>query len=568
MGKSRIDKFNNKRIEKLIAKDHMRLEMRPPQFMYKGFEIDEIKQGKSRCYRLRPRTNFNGVYIIYLYGSYTCLGMKENEWEFLSELALETGVGLFVPMYPLAPEHTCHEVFDMLKKAYSNFVLGHDVSRVILMGSSTGAGLALSLTLLAWKDGYRKPDQLIMLSPSMDTEFFDKELEAKVMEKAVREKRCLFNENVKRFINDSWVKDYAVKTEYTSPYYEDLTDLCDDVVIFSGQEDILNCYSVAFYKKAKLQGVNIRFYEFEGEKHNFLVVSDSKERRHAMGYLKDVVSGKYEESLVDIYPLKLISDWSKKYPEIIKDDWAMKFVYGNKFHFSELKTSANPTRNIIRLASYGACDERVRMFIKQYPNCTIVNLGCGLDNMFKRLDNGRIQWFSVDSRNVISLRRAMYGDLEREKTVGRALEDLTWLDEVTCDRSRGIMFVSNDALTYLSINSLREMTEAIRKKFPGAELVFTAETKETKFFDNIGYMKKSLVRRKKRLCVGDAQKIFGNWSADNRIMGEEPLMAYFNEKKGLSLRTRIFMAYNKISINRKIIRVKLGAEAYSLNDVM
>lgn len=41
-------------------------------------------------------------------------------------------------------------------------------------------------------------------------------------------------------------------------------------------------------------------------------------------------------------------------------------------------------------------DELVSDFIRRYPNCTVVNIACGLDTRFYRMDNGTIIWYNLD----------------------------------------------------------------------------------------------------------------------------------------------------------------------------
>ena len=224
----------------------------------------------------------------------------------------------------------------MLEPAYANCTKGQDVERVVLMGCGAGGGLALSLAMAAWREGLRKPDQLYLLSPMMDTEFFDKSLEQELIENSKHAKWTFYNEHVKEFLNSYWVRDYAVKTEYTSPYYGDMTDICDDVVLFSGVQDLYHCYAREFYKKAKKAGVNIRFFEFEDEAEDFMIYDKTKEYKKAQGFLIDCINGTFDTSLRAIYPLKMMSDWSKKYPEYFKDDWASRFIYDHKFDFTRL----------------------------------------------------------------------------------------------------------------------------------------------------------------------------------------------------------------------------------------
>ncbi|MGN0152726.1 MAG: alpha/beta hydrolase fold domain-containing protein [Wujia sp.] len=563
MGKKvskKLIKMNREELKQSVLKGREKYNPKLPAYISRSFEVVELKECGNICYRMMPKENFNGTYIVYIYGGYMCKNIDAAHWDFVTGLALKTGAALFVPMYPLAPEHCCREVFEMLQVAYANITRTFDVKRVILMGDSSGAGLALSLAMQAWKEGMRKPDQLIMLSPALDTEFFDRELEQELFERSGHEQTAFYTEAAKDFINKYWVKDYAVKTEYTSPYYEDYTDICDDVVIFSGENDMLNDYARSFYNKAKAQGVNIRFFEFEGEYHNFMIYSGSAESKKAFGYLLDVILGDYKHSMADLYPIKLKADWSKKYPEIIDDKWAMKFIYDNQFDFSGVMPRLSEYRNLVMAADVAACESKVRRYIMEYPNCTIVHVGCRLESAFDGLDNGRIQWYSVDSHNMMSVRRSMYGERAREKTLGRSLMDFSWMDDIACKRDQGIMFVCGDAFSYMNKLQVRSLIQNIWARFPGAELVFTAETTGAMLWANLH--RSSMHRKKKHMAVDDAHKLFNSWRTDYRVMEEEPVTKYLGKPGKLKWTTRIGIMYNKITYNHKVVHVKLGNESY------
>lgn len=556
-------KMDKSALKNRVLKDRKKYYHKLPSYIYKQFEVDELLEGGRRCYRMIPKENFSGAYIVYIYGSCMCKNISDEQWSFITKLSMKTGAGLFVPMYPLAPENCCREVFDMLQKAYTNLTMGCDVDKVILLGDSSGAGLALSLSIVAWKEGLRKPDQLVLLSPALDTEFFDKELETKVMDSVYNEDRYFYSEGAKDFINSFWVKDYAVKTEYTSPYYEDYTDICDDVVIVSSLNDMFNCYARAFYQKAKKQGLNIRFFEFEEGNHNFLIHSKSDEKKKAFEHLVDVINKTFDASVIDVYPLKLLSTWSKNYPELIRDDWASKFVYSNKFDFSKIRTKYSEYRNLVMATSLAACDRAVERYIMEYPNSTVVNIGCSLDNMFERMDNGRVQWYSIDSHNTMSVRRAMYGERPREKTIGRTLMDLTWVDEISCDRNKGIIFVCHDELSFCRPQDVKNMLDKIWRKFPGAEFVFTTSTTGATAYMNI-FRDTTRTLKKRKMSINDATKVISEWRTDYKILAEEPLSKYLPKTIKLKLFTKMAVGYNKISYNHKLIRVKLGSEAYEV----
>ena len=41
-------------------------------------------------------------------------------------------------------------------------------------------------------------------------------------------------------------------------------------------------------------------------------------------------------------------------------------------------------------------DQALKQFLEKYPEAVCVNLGCGLDARFYRVDNGRILWYDID----------------------------------------------------------------------------------------------------------------------------------------------------------------------------
>lgn len=56
---------------------------------------------------------------------------------------------------------------------------------------------------------------------------------------------------------------------------------------------------------------------------------------------------------------------------------------------------------------------QLRTLISEYPDAVGINLGCGFDDKFTQVDNGRILWYDVDLPDQIAVRRKVYEDSER-----------------------------------------------------------------------------------------------------------------------------------------------------------
>ena len=50
-------------------------------------------------------------------------------------------------------------------------------------------------------------------------------------------------------------------------------------------------------------------------------------------------------------------------------------------------------------------DETVKKLLRKYPDAVCVNIGCGLDDRFTRVDNGKVRWFHVDLADSIEIDR-------------------------------------------------------------------------------------------------------------------------------------------------------------------
>ena len=57
--------------------------------------------------------------------------------------------------------------------------------------------------------------------------------------------------------------------------------------------------------------------------------------------------------------------------------------------------------------------DQLKELITKYPDAVCVNLGCGFDDKFPQVDNGRIRWFDVDLADQIAVRRKVYEDRDR-----------------------------------------------------------------------------------------------------------------------------------------------------------
>ena len=114
-------------------------------------------------------------------------------------------------------------------------------------------------------------------------------------------------------------------------------------------------------------------------------------------------------------------------------------------------------------------DELVKDFINKNPDCTVVNIACGLDTRFYRMDNGRITWYNVDLPETIEVRDAIYHESGRVSTIGISATNPDWADKVT---KRGkMLFIIEGLSMYLTSDENAQMLSIIKDKFDNATVL-------------------------------------------------------------------------------------------------
>ncbi|SEF99260.1 Acetyl esterase/lipase [Eubacterium ruminantium] len=527
-----------------------------------GMTIKQEEVAGYPCYFIMPE-NFTGKHLIYLYDSDYAFPVSKDEYDFSVTLARETGMCLCLPMYPLAPDKGCREVFMVLDAVYDHLVHKKKITDVILAGSGVGAGLALSMTLRSWKEGMIIPDKLLLLSPEVDSEFFDKVLENRLLN-AYYGDGIFHSENYREFINKYWVGNMAGQLEYTSPINEDMRDLCDHLIIISGTEDIYNCYARELADKTVNAGLHVSYFEFPRMHHKFFHDKDLDETNHATLAIADLLTDS-RNRIIDqyMYEIKERGEWSKRYPEIFKDNEATKYLVNNNISYKKYKKQSEFI-NLSRAATCRCFDEEVRKFILQYPMSTVVYLGCSLDAMFKRMDNGRVNWYNLDSPGKISIRRLYTTDSEREHTIVKSIDDMSWLDDIRCDIGFGLLFVCRDFFQYKTAAEVSKFLEKIYKKFQGAQVVFNAPSLGGKVAKNIYNRKNDVDYKKYRLYLNDPVRDISLWNVAYSVIHEDNIFKNISASKSWNKRTRLRFFYNAKINGERIIRLRLGTERYRI----
>lgn len=115
-------------------------------------------------------------------------------------------------------------------------------------------------------------------------------------------------------------------------------------------------------------------------------------------------------------------------------------------------------------------DKLVGDFIKENPYGTVINIACGLDTRFYRVDNGQIRWYNLDLPETIEVRRRFLEEDGRVSMISGSAMDKSWAEKI--EKPRGKVLVVIEGLTmYLTEPDVKQILSIIERGFDNAEII-------------------------------------------------------------------------------------------------
>ncbi|MBN2106990.1 MAG: class I SAM-dependent methyltransferase [Deltaproteobacteria bacterium] len=166
-----------------------------------------------------------------------------------------------------------------------------------------------------------------------------------------------------------------------------------------------------------------------------------------------------------LYPLKARYIETKKKDGVISDPLSVKILDALHYDSSQTKITIMPQLGMcLRTIIF---DQQVNRFLAKNPDGVVVNIACGLDTRFPRVDNGKVRWFDLDLPEAIAVRRHFFQETDRHRFVAKSALDPSWADEIPKDKKA--LFLIEGLSMYFSEEENRAMLKIIRDNFTGSE---------------------------------------------------------------------------------------------------
>lgn len=244
---------------------------RPPERVARRIHIEERAIGGFPVYEVAPE-NPGPRRILYLHGGAYVFEITSFHWRLIAEMAERLSARVTVPVYPIAPEHSFHEIFGMVGETYREMLDRTSAERIVFMGDSAGGNMAVVLTMMAAEQGLPGPSRHVLISPGLDMSLrnpaiFEAERQDPWLAipgglEAVR----LYSAGIQR-------EDWRI-----SPVYGDLSVL-PPTLLLTGGRDLLTPDNLVFAEKARAAGVDVEVVLEPGMFHVWPLIDMPEARR-------------------------------------------------------------------------------------------------------------------------------------------------------------------------------------------------------------------------------------------------------------------------------------------------
>ena len=266
-----------------------------------------------------------------------------------------------------------------------------------------------------------------------------------------------------------------------------------------------------------------------------------------------IKTGSIEETL--LLPL-----WGRAYetqkndPRLI-DERAVEIIQRIDYDFSDIeKTQAMSQHGWVARSLH--TDRVAREFIKKHPEATIVNIGCGMDTTFSRIENETIMFYELDLPDVIELRKNFYEDSDRHKSIASSFLDTQWFEKI--EVRDGLLFLAGGVFMYFNEEQIKTFFKKAADHFNECEF----------FFDALSPMGMKIAKKQVLKKGGMGMSMEDGWGLkpvlsleqwDKRIRVIRSFPMSKGMKKGIALQFKIMGAITDMLGVCSMVHMRIGS---------
>jgi O-methyltransferase involved in polyketide biosynthesis len=253
---------------------------------------------------------------------------------------------------------------------------------------------------------------------------------------------------------------------------------------------------------------------------------------------------------------------SERFPELFSDRSAQRICDSLDYDFAQKRKKMESPAGL-----FGALEVaqrqydlrcEVEAYLKNHPKAAVVNLGCGLDDTFSKVDNGRCRGYNLDLPDVIRVRDELLPAGERETNIACDLNNFSWMDKI--DAASGAVFFAAGVFYYFKTEDVRRLFSSMAERFPGAVLAFDSCNKRGAKLMRKTWLKEAGITDVSAFFSLENEKELETWSSKFASVTAKSYMRGYRDIYGnVGLFHKLMIRFCDSLVKMKIVKIVFGA---------
>lgn len=257
-----------------------------------------------------------------------------------------------------------------------------------------------------------------------------------------------------------------------------------------------------------------------------------------------------EEKETLLIPLLGKAQGNRKQNPILIDKKAAEIVKQIDYDFESLNIPEKT--NIMMCIRAKLIDNYVNSFLLDKENSIALHLGCGLDSRYYRIKNNNVDWYDLDFKEVIDVRKHFFKETDKYHMIASSVTESEWIEKIPQEKGHYII-IAEGLFMYLKEDEIKKLISHLRDRIGNYTLIFDAYSKLAAKNAN---SHPSLKRTGAKISWGiNDPAALANWGLGIQLIDEEYFTDY-DEINTLNTTAKImFKIANIFSVAKKAHRL-------------
>jgi methyltransferase (TIGR00027 family) len=157
----------------------------------------------------------------------------------------------------------------------------------------------------------------------------------------------------------------------------------------------------------------------------------------------------------------------EKIMSMATDEEKKRYIKVKKFFSGKFASGGNQKAAAHRILYL---DQLANDYISSHPACTVINLACGLDTRFWRINHENCKFIELDLPEVIALKKELLKEHITYKQISASVLDADWMKQVTSKGNMNFLLIAEGLFMYLKKQDATKLLHAISQKFNRSQL--------------------------------------------------------------------------------------------------